>query len=193
MLPAQLIDLGQSGYDCELAVQGIVALHREADEQFLYYGSEHYDQPLREWIDFDPSSYFGVLKHLRLPEGKVLDYVYNREVGGGAPVLYVRHTTATPYTAYDDYALACGGWEVARRWRERLLEELLLDGTPESFFELVVLDILGGQFCLYWHSNYFDAQVVTTPDSLDRIVAQIETSAWGDEASRPMRRSRHRR
>jgi hypothetical protein len=185
MLPAQLFDLGQRGYDCESAVQGIADLHKQADEQFLHYRREHYDQPLREWVDFHPHSYFGVLKHLRLPEAKVLDYVYNRESGGGAPVLYVRRETTAPYTAYEDYALACGGWKLARRWRESLPEELVLDGTPESFFELVLLDLLGGQFCLHWHSNYFDTQVVTTRNSLDRIVAELETRTTGGRRITP--------
>jgi hypothetical protein len=174
MLPAQLIDLGQSGYDCESTAQGIVDLHNQADEQFLHYRREHYDQPLREWVDFDPNSYFGVLKHLRLPEGKVLDYVYNPEPGGGAPVLYIRHETVAPFTAYEDYVSACGGRRAARLWRERLPEELVLDGTPESLFELVVLDVLGGQFCLNWHSNYFDTRMVTTRNTLDRTVEELE-------------------
>ena len=175
VLPAHLIDLCQSGYDCESAVQGIVDLNKQADEQFLHYERDHGDRPLRGWLDFDPNSYFAVLKHLHLAEGKVLDYVYNPEPGGGAPVLYIRYGTMSPFYTYEDYVSACGGWDAARRWRESLPEEVLPDGTPESFFELVVLYVLGGQFCLRWHSKYFDTQMVTTRGSLERVVAELGT------------------
>jgi hypothetical protein len=184
-LPAELIDLGRSGYECESAVQGIVDLHRQADEQFLDYKREHYGESLRECVDFDPNSYFTVLRHLRPPEGKVLDYVYSQEPGGGAPVLYLRHEAAGSFTTYEDYVLACGGRRAARLWRERLHDELVCDGTPESYFELVVLDLLGGQFCLRWHSKYFDTQMIVTRGTLGRVVAELETKTTGGRRITP--------
>jgi hypothetical protein len=185
-LPADMIDLGHKGYDCESVVRGITDLNRQADERCRAYwqrqvedprreGSHrHLDPPSREGVDFDPNSYFDVFLHVRPPETTVLDYVYCWFPGGGEPVLYLRHSTSVPFATFEDYALVHGGPSAYRRWPQELLEDLVLDGTPESYFELVVLDAIGGQFCLHWHANYFDTKIITTRHGLEALLTELE-------------------
>jgi hypothetical protein len=188
-LPAEMFDLGRGGYDCESAVQGIVDLHKQADErcvEYWYrqvdewrgeYSDRHLDGPSRGRVDFDPNSYFDVLRHVHAPEGTVLDYVYHWFPGGGAPIMYLRYETSVPFAAYKDYASVHGGPSAYRRWCQELLKDLVLDGTPESFFELVVLDLIAGQFCLDWHANYFDTKIITARHSLDALLRDLEDEA----------------
>lgn len=60
---------------------------------------------------------------------------------------------------------------------------LRLDGTPESFFELVLFAVLAGQFYLSWHAGYHDAKIVTTPEALERILAEPATRDFGSPFS----------
>ena len=91
--------------------------------------------------------------------------------------MYLRHETSAPFATFDDYALVHRGRSVYGGWRQDLLEDLVLDGTAESYFELVVLDAIAGQFCLNWHSKYFDTRIVTTRHSLDALLLEIEDEA----------------
>ncbi len=42
------------------------------------------------------------------------------------------------------------------------LEHVRTDGSQEGWLELMELYLLGGQFYLFWHANYDDAQIVAT-------------------------------
>ncbi len=54
-----------------------------------------------------------------------------------------------------------------QRWRAAsYLGHVQTDGTPWGFFEMVLLDVMGSQFYLFWHALYHDDTVVCTPASL---------------------------
>jgi hypothetical protein len=54
-----------------------------------------------------------------------------------------------------------------RKGRE-FLRHVRTDGSPEGFFELVVLDIMGSGFCLVGHGHYRDDRVVCASSGLPR-------------------------
>lgn len=98
--------------------------------------------------DFDPNRFFFVLKHLSMEPGFVLDYVYAYDYAGGYPLLYALRSGAQPIGSSVSP-------EEARPAPDPFLH-VRTDGTPEGFFELTVLRIMGEQFYLFWHANYND-------------------------------------
>lgn len=129
--------------------------------------------------EFDVSQYFDVLKHVSPPVGHVLDYVYFSGETAGRPRLYLRKETQPRLKTCEEYK-AAGASE-----QECDLPILLgADGTPESFFELVVFKILAGQFQLFWHAGYNDTKIVTSPNEVKEIIAglslsdELEAKAW---------------
>jgi hypothetical protein len=118
---------------------------------------------------FDPNEYFSVLKHLSMDNGKVLDYYYYSDGMGGGPILYVRKADTSPagslnefkenyYSFYDD--------------SRSYLNHVRADDTEESYFQFVVLKKLGGQFYLFWHSNYNDAQIICDNEALEAVLKE---------------------
>jgi hypothetical protein len=126
--------------------------------------------------DFDVSLYFTVLDRLSMEGGRVLDYVYNYEGIGGAPVLYARKAVEPPYRNYSEYIAADAAAEPEER-EDYYLRYVETDGTPEGFFQLALLLIQGEQFYAFWHAAYND----------DRIVSEMEDAraslggGWFDE------------
>ncbi len=103
----------------------------------------------RDSFSFDVNNYFSVLRHVRMEEGYMLDYIYHFGGLGGGPVLYARKTMAQPYSTDTDLSEANERGEV-----EKWLDHVRVDGTPEGYFELVLLILYGDQFCLFSHSDY---------------------------------------
>ena len=120
------------------------------------------DEPVKLGGEFDPNQYFSVLTHLQMEPGYTLDYVYYYDFMGGYPALYARPVDQPPYQVtpggYDDLP------------SDYYLDHVQADGTPESYFELAALDIIGQQFYLFWHANYNDTQIIADSDALDRLL-----------------------
>ncbi len=64
--------------------------------------------------------------------------------------------------------------EAYETFHQGYLERIETDTTPEGYFELVMLRFLGGQFYLYWHSNYFDEFLICDLQTLDQAVFQAK-------------------
>lgn len=131
--------------------------------------------------DFDVNDYFSVLPHLSMEPGYVLDYVYFYDFMGGRPIIYVREADREPFANYSEY-------EEAAEQREKienvydlvalvmygdstgLGNKIHIDDTEEGYFEYVALYMMGGQFYLWWHSNYDDAVMVCSQDALEKVL-----------------------
>jgi hypothetical protein len=131
---------------------------------------------VRNGTEFYVSEYFYVLKHVAPPEGYVLDYVYLFGSEAGAPVLYWRKTKETPFKTLEEYEQGRVGLRNSREIEKpeelnyNRFPELILDGSPESFFEQFVIEVLAGQFYLFWHANTYDTEIVTTREDIERII-----------------------
>lgn len=121
--------------------------------------------------EFDVNQYFAVLEHLSMQSGYALDYVYRFDGMGGSPVLYARPLNQVPYDSFADLDAV---WQsenptASKDQYDRYLEFVQLDGTPEGFFQWVVLRTMGRQFYQYWHAGYNDVQILFNLQSLDQI------------------------
>jgi hypothetical protein len=132
------------------------------------------EDAVRDGTEFDPNRYFSALTHLSLEPGYLLDYVYYFDGMGGLPMLYARPADQPPYADYAAYGAAVGN---PGDQRSSYLDHVRTDGTAEGFFQLVVLRITAGQFYLFWHANYNDAQIVCDRARLEGLIAMIQDTS----------------
>jgi hypothetical protein len=96
---------------------------------------------------FKPSRLLNVLQALSMEPGYSLDYQYHYSHAGGAPSLCA--VSSAELDKWGTRSLeAPKGKE-----RESAFDHMRCDGTPNGFFQLAVLHIMGEQFYLYWHAE----------------------------------------
>jgi hypothetical protein len=122
--------------------------------------------PLKKGGEFDVMQYFSVLNHLSLRPGYVLDYIYHYDGMGGYPTLYVRPASQPPYASESDLTAAGE--------TSSYLDFIQVDDTPESYFQLAVLSLMGSQFYLYWHANYNDSQIICARVDVSDVVTSLD-------------------
>jgi hypothetical protein len=151
---------------CRQTVSGLVALTGDLTTP------DHLQQEnaVKTGDDFDVSTYFDVLDHLAMQDGYTLDYVYAYEFIGGRPVLYARPSDQPPYQALTDVPRVDDGSQSS------YLDRVVIDGTPEGYFQFVALDVMGEQFYLVWHANYNDTRILC--DSAD-VKDVLESEMFG--------------
>ncbi len=123
------------------------------------------ENPVKTGGEFDVMQYFTVLDHLSMLPGYLLDYVYHFDGMGGYPVLYVHPASQSPYTTEADLADGLDS--------RSYLDYVQTDDTPESYFQLVVLAMVGSQFYLFWHADYNDSQIVCDKADVSDIVSSL--------------------
>jgi hypothetical protein len=123
------------------------------------------ENPVKTGGEFDVMQYFSVLDHLSMQPGYLLDYVYHYDGMGGYPVLYVRPVKQPPFATEAD--LTAGGDSTS------YLDYIRTDDTPESYFQFVILALIGNQFYLFWHANYNDSQIVCDKAGVTKIVSGL--------------------
>jgi hypothetical protein len=124
---------------------------------------EHFmeENAARTGEEFDVNEYFDILDHLSMESGYVLDYVYCYDGMGGFPRLYARLED-------QPQLLKCGDF---RGDRGDYLAHIQTDDTEEGFFQFILLQVVAGQFYLYWHAGYYDDAVICDRDTIDSIVS----------------------
>jgi hypothetical protein len=124
------------------------------------------ENPVRNCEQFDPNEYFSVLTHLAMKPGYVLDYNYNYRSGfGGSPDLFARNVEDDKLVTFSDFI-----------YGERLIvpsDLLIVDDSPNGYFQLVVFYRLYGLFYLYWHTKAFEIRLVTTQEEMEEIILEI--------------------
>ena len=125
----------------------------------------------REEVEFDPNLYLDALPHLQLMPGYTLDFYYNWCDMAGNPWVYARKIGDPPFS--EDVMET--QLRKVKNYRDTYspIRYLLPDGSPESWFELVVFERLADQFYLFWHSNYNDFRFVTTQEEINAIAEKI--------------------
>lgn len=139
--------------------------------------------------EFDVNEYFSVLTHIKMQEGYTLDYVYNYFGSGGIPILYVRSIHQVPYANNEEFiskqtkASREVNEAIQPLWdneNKRFEEKVIIDGTDKGFFEYIVLQMLAGQFYLFWHGYYNDIQIICDPAKINTIETEIANSNFGN-------------
>lgn len=134
-----------------------------------------FDSGLKESGVLDANAFFSVLDHVSIKPGLVLDWVYYLDDYYGQPVIYARDEASPPYSSYSDYAGGKGKWRADARYK--YLDDIQTDGTPEGYFQFIVLKMMGDQFCLSWHSNYNDERIICSVSALDEAIADAKDFA----------------
>lgn len=147
---------------CRLTVDAISALMGGLEIPANFQTSD----PVKKGGEFDVMQYFSILDHLSMQAGYVLDYIYHFDGMGGSPILYVRPASQPPYTSEADLA--------ALGETPSYLYYVRTDDTPESYFQLAVLSLMGSQFYLYWHANYNDSQIICDIADVTDIVSSLD-------------------
>lgn len=165
LLPACGPVAGADDLGCDQAVAGLRGLTAglEIPENLLTETS------VETGDEFDPNAYFDVLTHLSMEPGYVLDYVYTYDWMGGYPTLLARQENVPPYLSWTDVQSEANNY----------LDHVVVDGTPEGFVELALLDMLGQQFYLWWHANYNDWIVVCNSADVRSIVDGLSGDGFG--------------
>jgi len=123
-------------------------------------------KPVRTGAEFNPNVYLAILTHLSLKDGYILDFAYDYHEGlGGYPCLYARPADDAPFDSITQQH----AWEQ----KHNVADYLVADGTPESFFELVVFREVANQFYLYWHAAYNDLRIITGAEEVEKIVTTL--------------------
>jgi hypothetical protein len=123
--------------------------------------------------EFDVETFFTVLDRIDTEPVFVLDYVYRVTPDRGFPILYIHREDEPGYSGYDEYLAAVGPGSDSQGDRSYFDQIYVVDGTPEGFFQYVVLHIMGGQFYLHWHAQMDDSEIVVTRERLDEKTAPV--------------------
>ncbi len=118
--------------------------------------------------------YFKVLKHISPTEGQILDYVYAHRPDEW-PVLYLRDRARPPFSTYEEYLK-----KVDREAENNLPTLLKLDGTPASFFELVLFKCLTGPWYPVGRAAFNDTRLITVRNEVDEIIEHAKVISEED-------------
>ena len=128
---------------------------------------------------FDPNDLLVPLDHLSLQSGYTLDFVYRYDGIGGKPILYARKMTDPPLERFEDGSNA---------HQHPYLNAIVCDGTPEAYFQWVLLHMMGDQFYLYWHAGYHDTEIIASQERLEALVLEMRSSEFGFPFTRAQQR-----
>lgn len=168
-------ETSQSDFAAQEIVDAFVALQPSADHKQLAEIMRGGAITNR----FDVNQYFTVLSKLRSDTGYVLDWVYWNRGIGGLPVLYARETKASPFTSFEKYAVyatnppptevssAASGGE---RFQFGYVDRLRVEDSPEGYFQLVVLRLLGNRFHMFWHEYYNETFLVCSKSAWESLL-----------------------
>lgn len=142
-------------------------------------------------LEWNANTYFDVLTHLSMEDGYVLDYVYAFDGSAGSPELYARPEEAVPFKTFDEYGKALNTYtrpenDISTVWfvmgEETGLfgNKIKIDDTKEGYYEYTVLQLLGEQFYLFWHSNYNDTRIICDAGELEGLLESIGDSGFGE-------------
>jgi len=124
---------------CQGIVDAFRALYEglEIPERILWKGEG------KNGEEFDPNVFFTVLDRLQMADGWVLDFTYWANDLGGEPTLVARRAD-TP---------KCGVVGEQSCVKEDFRGHVLVDGTREGWFQLMVLFQMGQNFYRFWHAG----------------------------------------
>jgi len=95
-----------------------------------------------------------------------------------AQVLYLKKKSVPGFTDYDEYLKDIGGYNEAINREKALPDELELDGTKESFIEVILFKELAGKFHLSEPYLYSPAPFIATADDIEKIIQQRTGSRY---------------
>ena len=119
----------------------------------------------------NPNIFFDVLRSLSIVPGYALQFVYHKQDCGSEPRLYFWRKDIPPLQFYSQYA----SWNS----RHQLIDYLVADGTPQSYFELLAFHIMSSQFAQEWHACYNDQAILVSMDEVEDLITRRSVESGG--------------
>lgn len=151
--------------DCAEIVSGVIAIQPADIPEHLR------ETGIKQGGEFDVNEYFDVLTHLSTRDGYALDYIYPVDFLGAFPYLYARPVDQPPYASMAEVPESV---ELGN-----IHDYLEIEDVEKGYFEYAVMDIMAGQFYLFWHANYNDTQIVCNAEAAAAIVDRINSADFG--------------
>ena len=157
---------GDPGIPFQIVVDRLSILTKDLKPPFHLFD----ENALKNGSEFDPMTFFDILKNISLKGGKVLDYVYLFQGSAGHPILYVRDKGEEPYSNLKVFREGSGNKDLDRETMfMKVMEHLEVKDTPEGYFEYAVFFLKAQDFYLYkWAER--DMRIVCTWDAFERIM-----------------------
>lgn len=162
---------------CPQSVDGIKDLQAPLETPGLLIEPDDLEAIVRK---FDVNRYFEILDYLSVEDGYYLSHLYFSDLAGGEPVLYAVPVGSDPiysYKAYKEYITNGTTLEETislRNISDDYLNHIVVEDTPEGFFQYAVLYELGDQFQLRWHANYDDDIILCDSNDLELVRTALE-------------------
>lgn len=179
--PVTSLDDGDGGQNMNYWQDTVTAL------RVLVHGHrlpDHYldpEVPMTEEA-FDPNRLLEPLTHLHMMSGYTLDFVYFMSDMAGYPILYARKTTDNRFESFEEFEANLGECDLKNNpagcHYSALIEP---DGSKEGYFELILLQMMGEQFYLYWHAYYNDLKIVASQERLEEIILMNANEEFGNK------------
>ena len=131
--------------------------------------------PTRQDADFDPNQYFTILTHISMLPTYTLDFLYSSNGLGGHPQIYARNAAAAQFKTFEEYQQAVTAQRSAENAYTPInhdsdyLTRIQVDGSPQGYYQYVMMALLAGQFYLDWHANYNDTRILCGTGDLKLI------------------------
>jgi hypothetical protein len=159
--------------ECQQVVDGLYNLRKDLGlpEHLLSTNPVHTES------DFDPNQYFQVLTHISMASEYKLDYVYYKDSLGGAPFVYAHDLSNAPFQSYIEFLNSVGEnmsdvgiivYQYLPHHRD-YLDKILIDGSPESYFEYVTLGLVAHQFYLWQRGQYNDEKILCNSSDMEYV------------------------
>jgi len=129
----------------------------------------NHDYQLPKW---DANEYFNILQHINMEDKYSLKWLYYYDGMGGFPILYYSNKDVD---VSDNENIQQEIIESPFEHNYNYSNYLLLDGSDLSYFEFSVLEVIGGQFCLFWHAIENDNIIICTQEKLEEILLGVGT------------------
>ncbi len=146
-----------------------------------YYDAVIYDPE----VVFDPNQLLEPLTHLRIKPGYTLDFVYSFTDLFGIPIIYAHKAHRPRFETIEEYRAQLGECDHNLNPASCEYTDFIeIDGTKEGYFEFVLLHMMGNQFYLYSHAEYYEMEVITSQARLDVLSEEINSDQddflkWG--------------
>jgi hypothetical protein len=130
-------------YNTQKTISEIKALHERVDKEHPYRRVVKI-LPLFKIDKFNVNEYFNILTHIKPPTGLMLDFVYYNNTE--QPILYFRKYDEQQNMSYYEFKSRYGAVYKDYYEASEVAELLEVDGTPESYIELILFREYAGKF-----------------------------------------------
>lgn len=157
-------------------VDGLSRVHKQIDKEYNASEYEYYCN-----VDF--KEYFKIFDKLSVAPNWKLESHYFQNTAGGRPLLFAfEKGDMIGDRLYQELVESSDPESSFRRISSKLEDELFnysrsinymhsieIADNPMGYFQFLVFDLIGNNYCLHWHSNYSEMDIITSQKQLLKL------------------------